>query len=510
MFALFIFLLMFLFFWIRGAIFLDPDFGWHLKSGELMLKEGIPAADPFSYTMPSFPFINHEWLTDIGIALLYPRIGMVGLALLASLGIVGTLYILIRNELRPWTFIPLLLTSSSLIMLSGVRPQIISWVFISLLALIIFDKNRLAKWRWFLPFLFLIWANLHGGFVAGIAILVVAVLTRSIEQRKIHRADIALLAFSVIATFINPYGVHLWERIILEMWRQATDPQLRYVIMEWRSSLFHLDPALWILITISTFLTYRYRKKFSRSELTVFILLLLFSLSSIRHVPLWVVIQLPFLNRALGNLNKEALRYKEGKKRFSIANRIVLLAVFFLFIFEGMWALKQAWDLSEFTFYPKSAVAYLKIHPSSGQLFSYYGWGGYLIWKYPSKKLFIDGRMPSWKTDYAPPNESKNAFLEYKELFAGKIPFDQAIEKYHIDTVLFSITELYQPPACLTNIQTTLNCMMGAKKEKEESPFIQRMKNNRMKKVYQDSTAVIYQRTTTQNSSVPSKYPLDK
>src|SRR5437762_227920 len=53
---------------------LDPDFGWHLKSGEYIIDHGIPTHDIFSYTAPDFPWINHEWLSDVATATLY-RIG---------------------------------------------------------------------------------------------------------------------------------------------------------------------------------------------------------------------------------------------------------------------------------------------------------------------------------------------------------------------------------------------------------------------------------------------------
>jgi hypothetical protein len=46
----FLLFLTFTFFW-RGIIYLDPDFGWHLQAGEMILHSGFPQNDPFSYTM---------------------------------------------------------------------------------------------------------------------------------------------------------------------------------------------------------------------------------------------------------------------------------------------------------------------------------------------------------------------------------------------------------------------------------------------------------------------------
>ena len=64
------------------ALFLDPDFGWHMRNGQYILEHGIPRLDPFSYTMSSFHVIVHEWLSEVFLVLLYPRIGYGGTALI--------------------------------------------------------------------------------------------------------------------------------------------------------------------------------------------------------------------------------------------------------------------------------------------------------------------------------------------------------------------------------------------------------------------------------------------
>src|SRR5258708_37445215 len=69
-------------FFVRSLYYIDPDFGWHLRLGQLLLEKGIPATDPFSYTMPSFPFVDHEWLSNILISLVYKFSTQWGLAII--------------------------------------------------------------------------------------------------------------------------------------------------------------------------------------------------------------------------------------------------------------------------------------------------------------------------------------------------------------------------------------------------------------------------------------------
>ena len=72
-----IFCLVGIFFGFKLVWFLDPDFGWHLRVGELIAKQGIPRTDPFSFTMPSYLFVDHEWLTNVIIYFGYSLFGSV-------------------------------------------------------------------------------------------------------------------------------------------------------------------------------------------------------------------------------------------------------------------------------------------------------------------------------------------------------------------------------------------------------------------------------------------------
>ena len=65
--------------------------------------------------------------------------------------------------------------------------------------------------------------------------------------------------------------------------------------------------------------------------------------------------------------------------------------------------------------FPYGAVAYLKANPIEGRMFNEYNWGGFLIWQYPEKKVFIDGRMPSWRIGHYKAFEEFNEITEFGE-----------------------------------------------------------------------------------------------
>src|SRR5262249_28959330 len=48
------------------ATFTDPDYWWHLKTGELILhNHAVPRTDPFSYTAAGKHWVAHEWLSEV-------------------------------------------------------------------------------------------------------------------------------------------------------------------------------------------------------------------------------------------------------------------------------------------------------------------------------------------------------------------------------------------------------------------------------------------------------------
>jgi hypothetical protein len=89
-----------------------------------------------------------------------------------------------------------------------------------------------------------------------------------------------------------------------------------------------------------------------------------------------------------------------------------------------------------YNFYPQKAVEYLKKLNFKGNLFSLYDYGGYLIWIMPERKVYIDGRMPSWRRDRGPVTESNYAFDDYLTMISDEKYLFKQIKKYNITYIL--------------------------------------------------------------------------
>jgi hypothetical protein len=503
-------------FWAKGILALDADFGWHLRAGNLFLSQGIPETDQFSYTMPSYPWVDHEWLTDALAAGVYPRIGMIGLAGIYAGVVTAALWIAVRtgwgnggnrgyreNKLELFRKGLFLLAAGSLVQFGGVRPQVVSWLMLAVLTRVIFDPELWRKWRMWLPLFFAVWANLHGGFAMGLGLVgVVGTIRiirgiREIGTIRVDWGDAGVLVLSAAATLVNPYGLGLWR----EVWSSTTDVNLRSTIVEWKPIYGTFNFPLLGFIGLTVSLVWNIRKELGWEKIGLFMVFLVAGLTSMRNIPLYIVVALPIAIETMGIFYQKIRRSKVALERF--AKMTGWMVIFFVGMFLGWSAiiLMASWQGRE-TAYPRGAVDYLRDHKFSGQIFSIYDWGGYLDWKIPREKVFIDGRMPSWRWQ-APGGESSSAFGEYTGILMGKIDPAGVLAKYGVGTVLWreeaplrsdfvrATSYAGQGGEILKRIVNFLNDPLG---RRPKFSMIEWLEENGWKKMYGDGVAVVYRK----------------
>ena len=147
----------------------DVDLWWNLKTGEHIVKNlEIPHLDIFSYTLAKRPWIDHEWLSQVVFYLIFSMFGWVGLNVLKAFIISLCFLILIflstsRHKNLIYAVFFTLLSILAFGYRSFVRPEIFSYLFLCIFLYILEKKKRL----YLLPFLQIIWVNLHGYFILG-------------------------------------------------------------------------------------------------------------------------------------------------------------------------------------------------------------------------------------------------------------------------------------------------------------------------------------------------------
>lgn len=478
--------LLFLLLFYKALTVLDPDFGWHIRIGELITSGNFPRTDPFSYAMPSFPYFDHEWLINFLMYKVYVYTGMPGIAVVFSLLCLTSIWIVSTiPKTKSTNLLLVFLLFGSLYPYFGARPQVLSWVFAALYAKLLIFSTKLPLLL-LVPFLQLIWTNVHGSFPLGLVFIFLFLVERYITTKKVSRQNVLVLLLSALVTTLNPHGVGVWKEIYLTV----SDPKLSSNISEWSSSAFTATPLHTFVLVLIFVLSYVVWQKTKRTYFIPFLVFFLFiGVNNSRNIPIWSIIALPILGHLL-------ILFRENLKTKSVINRYAK-AFKFLLIFSGVLSvlhttidLKNTQRFREENFYPKAAVEFLKTQDISGQLFSSYNWGGYLIWQYPEKKVFIDGRMPSWRRQPAPPSESINAFEDYEAIITKKDEHKNQFAKYGVTYVLWPNKTKSSNSWLIKKIIAMLQI------SENEFDLIENLESANWKRIYADEVAVVYKSPT--------------
>lgn len=447
----------------------DPDLFWHLRNGEIIVEQQrFPLEDEFTHTFPGYKWADSYWLSEVIFFAFYKYLGK-------SLGPFSLSFIFAFLTTAAFYIFPVLAQKSRRILVilgvtffgallsfvfTGIRPQMISVVFSSLLWLLLRRSLLSGRVRFLIliPALFLLWANLHAGFVLGLGLFFLFNFFESL--RFIFKNSSLILnnwllkeaTFNFwqikrlwgvfflcgVATLANPYGLFLHQTIL----KDATSVQIKAGIQEWQAVDFHSELGLLFLIYLTLWLSIfliNFRKTHPAEAFLAFGFSCL-ALGAIRHIPLFVIITLPYILENFFVFHKATVSEATPYEEPSMSNFILAYILGFftllpiLFGAQSLWRLykttRDPYELAKEGGYPFKAVEYLKANPQLGNVFNTYGWGGYLILNLPEEKVFIDGRMPGWTLG------KDNVFADYRTIYYLGKDFEEVLKKYKVSWVI--------------------------------------------------------------------------
>jgi len=195
----------------------DPDLWGHIRFGQDTVRTGaLSAWDPYSFTSDR-PWVNHEWLAEVLMALSYRWAGTAGLLVLSCLCGVGAVLaagtVLTRERVgRPARVALMALAFFGLSsQLRTVRPQMFSALLFALLLLVALRSERHSNLSLLYVFpIFAFWANVHGGWIVGLGVLGLwagaAVVRRTISWRW----AVTGVSLALLGSLVTPYRTGLW------------------------------------------------------------------------------------------------------------------------------------------------------------------------------------------------------------------------------------------------------------------------------------------------------------
>ncbi|MHB8876196.1 MAG: hypothetical protein ACYC8T_21100, partial [Myxococcaceae bacterium] len=280
-----------------------------------------------------------------------------------------------------------------------VRAQLFTLVAVATLTFLALKGSRGALWL-AVPLMGL-WVNLHGGYLAGLPLLVGLCVTIGLEQRlgwvprRISAFELAAVPVCAgFATLANPYGI----RLLVHTYRHLNDPARLYV-REWLPLWRLGELILWEKVALGALAVTALLAAalLPRRQLRHWALLgfaLATSVSASRHLRLAPILLAPVVAASL----EAALSRLPGEKRARLGTLVVPLAAVLTLAFGGLWLWRVA-DALRFIDYPvpspANVIALMRANGLHGNVWNDYDWGGALIWADPASKIACDGRHGS-------------------------------------------------------------------------------------------------------------------
>ena len=387
----------------------DPDFWWHLRTGQYIAEtKTIPYTDMFSTLRFGNEWVTHEWLSEVLMYLIFRAAGFAGLIIFFALIITIAFWTMYRRCLertgQPYIAgLVTILCAAATIPTWGVRPQMFSILFAGIF-LVVLDKycsNEKSRLVWWLIPLMVLWVNMHAGFAAGLALIGITIVGLALDARIQHKDSLSsifrrirkLCLVGILAgdaVLINPNGLRIYFYPFETLKSQA---QMRY-IQEWRSPNFQ-DPmflALLILMVLLFCILALSNKRPRPSEMLILIATLAATLRSARNVPFFALVAAPTFASHLWSWFSA---HKKSKSTgfapvLSVLIFVVLPAIVAIMSVQRAVARQPQVEAENF---PVAAVEFIKSQNIPQPIYNEYHWGGYLIWKlYPQYRVYIDGR----------------------------------------------------------------------------------------------------------------------
>jgi hypothetical protein len=408
-------------------LLIDPDTMWQITVGQWIVDHGaVPTTDVYSFTMRGQPWISTQWLAQVAYAEAYAAAGWTGPVVLASVCIAATFALFTRYLARHLSESTTLVFAAAALALTAphllARPHVLAlpvmmtWVG----GLVAAADRRGAPPFWLLP-LMTLWANLHGGFVLGLALVAPIAADALLNADGSQRKPLALrwAAFAVaaiVASWVTPYG---WNSLLASQKILALGEALP-LIMEWRPADFSAVGPLEVCLLLGFGLALYRGISLPPLRIVLLLGMLHMALSQTRSLETFALLVPLFL---AGPLAKQIGAADDVKPTVSPR----LLAGLAIVLFAGTVAYASVARFEPHTRgSPVAAVAELK-KLNFSRVFNDYDFGGYLIAS--GVAPFIDGRTELYGEKFFVDHNAASGLMKPENLF-------RLLEEYKIEATL--------------------------------------------------------------------------
>lgn len=428
------------------------DFWQHLKVGEIIFNtKKILDKDIFTFTIYGKPYIDMHWGAQLFYWLIY-KVGKLELLIFTHAMLLTSVYILLlklslktSKNLKVSAFATLI---SIVLSLSNfaLRPQAFSILLFTIIFYLL-KTNRLK----FIPFIFLIWANLHSAFLVGL-ILICTHMFEGLDLKKkefINPDIFSTLLISIIFTILNPFNVNLYSTAL------NVGPASSKVthIMEWMPPSLTNETGIifFSALTLLLILHLWKRLKWSITEIITFLAFTILALKWQRAVIWWAIITVPIFTRYIKEVLSSQIN-QEMQRSEKIINATLSFILIIYFISCLPWLktnnplvpkVKQ-YLIAQNT--PIELSSKLKTLDYSKRIFNNFSWGSYFEWDLrEDQKIFFDPKDFLYKPKMV---------RDYYTVANGETRWEEVLSFYKVDTLAIGKEE---QPELIKRVRKSIN-----------------------------------------------------
>ena len=430
------------------------DVWGHLSYGRLIWETGgLPATEPFMPLSSDIPFVDTAWLSQLIGYAAYCTVGAPAIQFLYAASITFCVGLLV------WRFYNR--TQNAILSLLGcpvfawvnwqqlliVRPQLAGLAcFVSLLVLL--TARRWSHVNWFaVPALFVLWANLHGSFPVGLAMLGCFCLGRGCDVLRRTRRFSSLFGdrqvrryfllgeLAAVAVLMNPYGLGLYAEVLSISSNSNLADLVEWEPLHLRMRQGQAATAVALALILVCRMSPR---RVSTSELLLLVGLGAGALWVSRMIVWWAPVAGYFLVLHSNSLWRRIRGERSEREPSPRSGMWAVVSVGFAWIsfaytpfgISLLHGNEQPLQASVSKSTPVGAVEYLKKHPSEGQVFNTYEWGDYLIWAGPRQiQVFVASHA------HLVPEE---VWQDYMHVINGASGWESTLDQYSVKTLVLN------------------------------------------------------------------------
>jgi hypothetical protein len=335
--------------WMIGLARLsDNSLFTHLATGRLILEDGFPRSDPYSFTAAGEPWVVQSWLVSI----LYAQVerwsgaGAIQLVAAGMSALVAGLVWLLSAPAR--ALVGRIAICGLVLGVGGVawsqRPLLFGLAFLGMVLLA--AEGRIPAWT-VLPVMWL-WVNSHGSFPLGLVALATLLVGRRLdgEDANTEQRVLGWAAAGTVLGMVGPLGLRALAFPFELLGRQETLSN----IVEWQSPDFSSNWTRLFLVQVVVAVVLLVRRPSYRTAVPLVVFVAAALLGS-RNIAVASIVLVPGMARGwtgLGGLT--------GSERGRVA-KVGLVVAAVLMVFTAAVRLGQpTWDLRT---YPVDATAWL-------------------------------------------------------------------------------------------------------------------------------------------------------